>query len=228
MVASSRTMAAGILCCRRALRPDRQSCRHPVGGAAAHRAYPERIGQGGAALVSGADEAGTARAAAGRLSGRQHLAHMMLVQALRLHLAEGLNGGVGWLFALADKQMSAAISAMHDDPAHRWTLQEAGGARRHVAIDLRPEIQGDGWDVADGIPDALANAAGRGPAGEFQRSHFRDCHCRSATNPKAPSAQPSRGSWAARHGNIAVAALRLPLHSKLSQCDMRCLAGFAI
>jgi AraC-like DNA-binding protein len=54
----------------------------------------------------------------------QHLAYMMLVQALRLHLAEGLKGGVGWLFALADKQMSAAITAMHDDPAHRWTLQK--------------------------------------------------------------------------------------------------------
>jgi len=54
----------------------------------------------------------------------QHLAYMMLVQALRLHLAEGLKGGVGWIFALADKQMSAAINAMHDDPAHRWTLQE--------------------------------------------------------------------------------------------------------
>ena len=54
----------------------------------------------------------------------QHLAYMMLVQALRLHLAEGSRGGVGWLFALADKQMSAAINAMHDDPAHRWTLQE--------------------------------------------------------------------------------------------------------
>jgi AraC-like DNA-binding protein len=54
----------------------------------------------------------------------QHLAHMMLVQALRLHLAEGSRGGVGWLFALADKQMGAAINAMHDDPAHRWTLQE--------------------------------------------------------------------------------------------------------
>ena len=53
----------------------------------------------------------------------QHLAYMMLVQALRLHLAEGLKGGVGWLFALADKQMSAAITAMHDDPAHRWSLQ---------------------------------------------------------------------------------------------------------
>ena len=54
----------------------------------------------------------------------QQLAYMMLVQALRLHLAEGSRGGVGWLFALADKQMSAAITSMHDDPAHRWTLQE--------------------------------------------------------------------------------------------------------
>ena len=54
----------------------------------------------------------------------QHLAHMMLVQALRLHLAEGPQGGVGWLFALADKQMGAAINAVHADPGHRWTLQE--------------------------------------------------------------------------------------------------------
>jgi AraC-like DNA-binding protein len=54
----------------------------------------------------------------------QHLAHMMMVQALRAHLAEGLSGSVGWLFALADPQMSVAIHAMHDDPAHPWTLQE--------------------------------------------------------------------------------------------------------
>jgi AraC-like DNA-binding protein len=53
----------------------------------------------------------------------EHLAHMMLVQALRLHLAEGAKGGVGWLFALADKQMSVAIGALHRDPAARWTLQ---------------------------------------------------------------------------------------------------------
>ena len=56
----------------------------------------------------------------------EHLAHMMLVLALRLHLAEGVNGGVGWLFALADRQMSTAITAMHDAPGHRWTLQELG------------------------------------------------------------------------------------------------------
>lgn len=54
----------------------------------------------------------------------QQLAYMMLVQALRLHLADGTRGGVGWLFALADKHMRAAITCLHDDPGHRWTLQE--------------------------------------------------------------------------------------------------------
>ncbi|MER9648675.1 AraC family transcriptional regulator [Mesorhizobium sp. M0199] len=54
----------------------------------------------------------------------QHLAHMMLVQALRLHLSERPETGVGWFFALADKQMAAAITAIHDDPAHRWSLHE--------------------------------------------------------------------------------------------------------
>jgi AraC-like DNA-binding protein len=55
----------------------------------------------------------------------QQLAYMLLVQALRLHLTE-LKGGVGWLFALSDNQMSAAITSMHDDPAHDWTVEELG------------------------------------------------------------------------------------------------------
>jgi AraC-like DNA-binding protein len=53
----------------------------------------------------------------------QQLATMMLVQALRLHLSEQGGNGVGWLFALADKQMRAAITAIHRDPASRWTVQ---------------------------------------------------------------------------------------------------------
>ena len=57
----------------------------------------------------------------------QQLAYMMLVQALRLHLADGTRKGVGWLFALADKQMSAAITCMHDDPGHPWTLEKLAG-----------------------------------------------------------------------------------------------------
>ena len=53
----------------------------------------------------------------------QQLAYMMLIQALRLHLADASRDSVGWLFALADKQLSTAIAAMHDSPGHPWTLQ---------------------------------------------------------------------------------------------------------
>jgi AraC-like DNA-binding protein len=60
----------------------------------------------------------------------QHLAHMMLVQALRLHLAEGVEN-VGWFRALADKQVGAAINAIHAKPAHPWTLKELG---EHVGM----------------------------------------------------------------------------------------------
>jgi AraC-like DNA-binding protein len=74
----------------------------------------------------------------------QHLAHMMLVQALRLHLAEGPRGGVGWFFALADRQMGAAINAMHDDPAQRWTLQvlaaRAGMSRSSFALKFKETV----------------------------------------------------------------------------------------
>ncbi|WP_446742608.1 AraC family transcriptional regulator [Silvibacterium acidisoli] len=54
----------------------------------------------------------------------EHLAQMMLVQALRLHLAEAPRGGTGWFLALADQQISAAIAAIHSEPARRWTLQQ--------------------------------------------------------------------------------------------------------
>ncbi len=74
----------------------------------------------------------------------QHLVQMMFVQALRLHLAEGLSGRVGWLFALADKQMSAAMNSMHDDPAHGWTIQtlaeRAGMSRSAFAVKFRQTV----------------------------------------------------------------------------------------
>ncbi|HEX3917882.1 MAG TPA: AraC family transcriptional regulator [Caulobacteraceae bacterium] len=74
----------------------------------------------------------------------QHLAHMILVQALRAHLAERPKGGVGWLFALADRQMGAAISAMHADPAQRWTLQalaeRAGMSRSSFAARFKETV----------------------------------------------------------------------------------------
>lgn len=60
----------------------------------------------------------------------QHLAHMMLIQALRVHLAQGASSdvnGVGWLFALADKQIGAAINAIHAAPAQAWSVQSLAG-----------------------------------------------------------------------------------------------------
>jgi AraC-like DNA-binding protein len=74
----------------------------------------------------------------------QHLAHLMLLQALRLHLAEGSAGGVGWLFALADKHIGAAIAAIHDEPAHRWTVQalagRAGMSRSTFALRFKETV----------------------------------------------------------------------------------------
>ncbi|MEW7851026.1 AraC family transcriptional regulator, partial [Massilia aurea] len=53
----------------------------------------------------------------------QHLAHLMLLQALRTILAKGPNGGTGWIYALGDKQLGAAMNALHGDPARKWTIQ---------------------------------------------------------------------------------------------------------
>jgi AraC-like DNA-binding protein len=74
----------------------------------------------------------------------QDLASMVLVQVLRLHLAEGVKGNIGWLFALADKQIAAGISAMHDNPAHRWTLQalaeRAGMSRTSFTLKFKETV----------------------------------------------------------------------------------------
>jgi AraC-like DNA-binding protein len=74
----------------------------------------------------------------------QQLAYMMLVQALRLHMADGARGSVGWLFALADKQMSIAITCMHDDPGYPWTLQKlaerVGMSRSIFALKFKETV----------------------------------------------------------------------------------------
>ncbi|MEO8779750.1 MAG: AraC family transcriptional regulator [Rhodanobacter sp.] len=74
----------------------------------------------------------------------QHLAYMMLVQALRLHLTDGSGERTGWLFALGDKRMYTAISAMHGDPAHRWTLQSlaerAGMSRTSFTLKFKETV----------------------------------------------------------------------------------------
>ena len=74
----------------------------------------------------------------------QHLAQMLLVQALRAHLAGGASEGVGWLFALADPQIGPAIHAIHADPAHPWTLHElaerVGASRSSFAQKFKETV----------------------------------------------------------------------------------------
>jgi len=75
----------------------------------------------------------------------QQLAYMMLIQALRLHLADAASAGPGWLSALSDKHMGLAITSMHHDPGYPWTLQSlaerVGMSRSVFALRFR-EIVG--------------------------------------------------------------------------------------
>jgi AraC-like DNA-binding protein len=75
----------------------------------------------------------------------QQLAYMMLVQALRLHLADGAQGA-SWLAALTDPQLHGSIAAMHDQPGHPWTLEKlarrAGMSRTVFALRFK-EVVGE-------------------------------------------------------------------------------------
>ncbi|GAB7082400.1 AraC family transcriptional regulator [Megalodesulfovibrio paquesii] len=74
----------------------------------------------------------------------QHLAHMMLIQALRLHMAEQGADRTGWLFALADRQLGTAIASMHQSPALPWTVQKlatvAGMSRSTFALKFKAMV----------------------------------------------------------------------------------------
>jgi len=71
----------------------------------------------------------------------EHLAHLVLVQALRLYIAQGAGRQTGWLFALADQQLAAAIGAIHASPGERWTLpalaRQAGMSRSRFAARFK-------------------------------------------------------------------------------------------
>lgn len=73
-----------------------------------------------------------------------HLAQTLLVEALRLHLADAPGQARGWLAALGDLRMRAALSAMHADPAKPWTLanlaRTAGMSRSSFAAHFKETV----------------------------------------------------------------------------------------
>ncbi|MFI7520116.1 AraC family transcriptional regulator [Micromonospora globbae] len=75
----------------------------------------------------------------------EHLALVMLIRILRLHLAQG--GGTGWLAGLADPVLASALRAMHARPAHPWTVAElarvAAVSRSTLAARFK-EVVGQG------------------------------------------------------------------------------------
>jgi AraC-like DNA-binding protein len=74
----------------------------------------------------------------------EHLAQALLIEALRLHLAEHSHHSTGWLFALADRRMRAVIAAMHGEPARKWTLEAlarvAGMSRSSFAARFKDTV----------------------------------------------------------------------------------------
>lgn len=74
----------------------------------------------------------------------QYLGHMMLIQVLRLYLASKDDHPAGWLFALTDPRIKAAIEAIHCAPARRWTVADlagiAGVSRSTFALQFKKKV----------------------------------------------------------------------------------------
>ena len=104
----------------------------------------------------------------------QHLAHMMLVQALR-----GAPGGWPerrrWL-ALRAVRPSDVRRHPRDARRPRAPVDPSGArrSRRDVAVKLRPEVQAGRRRDPHRLFDPLAHAPRRRPPRQFQRPHLRD------------------------------------------------------
>ncbi|MFD9857413.1 AraC family transcriptional regulator [[Kitasatospora] papulosa] len=57
----------------------------------------------------------------------EHLAVIMLVHVLRLHLERAPHEVSGWLAGLADPAVATALTSLHRDPARSWTVAELAG-----------------------------------------------------------------------------------------------------
>jgi len=160
----------------RAIRTQRRPCRHAAEHPSADRAYPERIGPGRSALVARADDARVAGAEAGRLS---RCATPCLNDVNSGPAAAPGGGSARWCWVVIRPcRQEDEHGDRSDAPRSGAPLDITGtwAMRRHVAVKLRFEIQGHGWDVTHGIPDPMADAVGRRQADQFGRPDLRHCY----------------------------------------------------
>lgn len=111
----------------------------------------------------------------------EHLALVMLIHMLRLHLATAPTAGPGWLGGLADPVVAPALRALHADPARQWTVADLArtaavsrstlAARFKDAVGQGPLDYLTGWRIElaaarlrrnDGTVAAIAHAVGYG------------------------------------------------------------------
>ncbi len=79
----------------------------------------------------------------GRQAAMNRLCELLVIQLLR-HLMDQGDIDVGVLAGLADPRLVKALNAMHDDPAHPWTLdslaEKAGMSRARFAVNFRDTV----------------------------------------------------------------------------------------
>ncbi len=70
-----------------------------------------------------------------------HLAQLLFVELIRVWLAQAETAAPGWMQALNDRRVGAAIRLLHGDPARNWRLQDladaAGMSRSNFALRFR-------------------------------------------------------------------------------------------
>ncbi len=73
------------------------------------------------------------------------LAEVLFIEVLRQYMTGQHAGGTGWLAGLRDRVVGAALSSLHKQPAHAWTLEElarAAGTSRSVLAERFQELVG--------------------------------------------------------------------------------------
>lgn len=81
---------------------------------------------------------------AGSMTAITHLAKLLFVEALRLHIETAKSVRAGWLTALDDQRISIALRAIHAEPSHPWSLEElaklSGMSRTSFAVRFREVV----------------------------------------------------------------------------------------
>jgi AraC-like DNA-binding protein len=122
----------------------------------------------------------------------EHLALIMLIHMLRLHLATTPAAGPGWLGGLADPVVAPALRALHADPARPWTVADLAtvsavsrstlAARFKQAVGQGPLDYLTGWRIelaadrlrrGDGIA-TIARAVGYGSESALSTAFKRE------------------------------------------------------